>query len=142
MNQNDQQGVLLCIVAVFVIAALARKRWRPSTTAFGTASWASEKALKASGMLGNAGLVLGRTMRGKMIRVPRYCHTLLIGGSGSGKGVSIIIPNLLAYFRGSIVCFDTKGDLQATCGKRRAARGERIIRLAPFNKGRDTLNPL
>ena len=112
MNQNnDQQGALLVIIAVVVIAVLARRRWRPSTTAFGTACWASEKVLKAAGMLGNVGLILGRTMSGKLIRVPSYCHVLLVGATGSGKGVSIIIPNLLAYFRGSVVCFDTKGDL-------------------------------
>jgi len=142
MNQNnDQQGFLLVIAAVIVIAALARKRWRPSTSAFGTASWASEQALKAAGMLGNVGLVLGRTMSGKMIRVANYCHVLLVGGTGSGKGVSFIIPNLLAYFRGSVVIFDCKCDLLATVGKRRAAKGERIIVLAPFNNGKDKLNP-
>ena len=32
--------------------------------------------------------------------------------------------------------------MYATCGKRRAARGQRIIRLAPFNDGKDTFNPL
>ena len=142
MNQNDQQGLLFVIVAVVVIAALAHRRWRPSTTAFGTACWASAKALKAAGMLGNVGLILGRTMSGKMIRVANYCHVLLVGGTGSGKGVSIIIPNLLAYLRGSVVCFDTKGDLHASCGKRRAARGQRIIRLAPFNNDSDSFNPL
>jgi type IV secretion system protein VirD4 len=142
MSQNDQQGLLLVIAAVVVIAVLAGRRWRPSTTAFGTATWASAKVLRAAGMLANRGLVLGRTMKGKMIRVPSYCHTLLVGGTGSGKGVSVIIPNMLAYFRGSVVCFDIKGDLYATCGKRRAARGERIIRLAPFNNGKDTFNPL
>ena len=62
-----------------------------------------------------------------------------MGATGAGKGVSIIIPILLSYFRGSVVCFDTKGDLYATCGKRRAARGQRIIRLAPFNGGTDKL---
>jgi type IV secretion system protein VirD4 len=41
-----------------------------------------------------------------------------------------------------VVCFDTKGDLYATCGKRRAAMGQRVIRLAPFNVGADRLNPL
>jgi type IV secretion system protein VirD4 len=53
----------------------------------------------------------------------------------------IVVPNLLTYFRGSVVCFDTKGDLYATCGRRRA-RWQRVIRLAPFNNGRDTFNPL
>jgi type IV secretion system protein VirD4 len=142
MNQNEEQGVAFVIIAVVIIAALARRRWRASTTAFGTACWASEKVLKAAGMLGNSGLVLGRTMRGKMIRVANYTHVLLVGGTGSGKGVSIIIPNLLSFFRGSLVVFDTKGDLHSTCGKRRAARRQRIIRLAPFNNGTHTFNPL
>jgi type IV secretion system protein VirD4 len=41
-----------------------------------------------------------------------------------------------------VVVFDTKGDLHATCRKRRAARGQRIIRLAPFNNGTHSFNPL
>ena len=140
MHPNDK--LVLLIGVVILIALLARRRWRASTSAFGTASWASEASLKAKGMLGNVGLVIGRTMSGKLIRAATYCHFLLVGATGAGKGISIIIPNLLAYFRGSIVCFDCKGDLYATCGKRRAARGERIIRLAPFQNGRDKFNPL
>ena len=142
MNENDEKILLIFICVMIVLAVLARRRWRPSVTAFGTASWASEKVLKAAGMLGHSGLVLGRTMNGKMIRAANYCHVLLVGATGAGKGVSIIIPNLLAYFRGSVVVFDTKGDLAATCAKRRAARGERIIRLAPFNNGTHSFNPL
>jgi type IV secretion system protein VirD4 len=142
MKQTDQQVAVILFIVVVVIAALARRRWRHSTTAFGTASWASESVLGAAGMLGHSGLILGRTMSGKLIRAANYCHVLLVGGTGSGKGVSIIIPNLLAYYRGSVVVFDTKGDLHATCGKRRAAREQRILRLAPFNDGADSFNPL
>ena len=67
---------------------------------------------------------------------------LVCGGTGSGKGVSVIIPNLLTYHRGSVVCFDTKGDLFETTAERRAGKGQRIIRLAPFNGGTDAFNPL
>ena len=142
MRQSDQQALAFLICFIVVMVVLARRRWRPSTTACGTASWASEKALKAAWMFGNVGLVLGRSLRGKLIRLPSYCHILLVGATGSGKGVSIIIPNLLTYFRGSVVCFDTKGDLYATCGKRRAANGRRVIRLAPFDNSDDCFNPL
>jgi type IV secretion system protein VirD4 len=141
-HQNNQQTTILLIAGVIVMAVLARRRWRPSTTAFGTARWASEAALQAAGMLGKTGLVLARTARGKLIRVRDYCHLLLVGPTGAGKGVSIIIPILLSYIRGSLICFDTKGDLYATCGKRRAGRGRRVVRLAPFNGGSDKLNPL
>jgi type IV secretion system protein VirD4 len=142
MHEHDQRMILLFIGALILLAVLARRGWRPSTSAFGTASWASEEVLTRARMLGSIGLILGRTASGKLIRVADYCHVLLVGATGAGKGVSIIIPNLLTYFRGSVVCFDTKGDLFATCAKRRKARGERIYRLAPFGSDADCWNPL
>lgn len=142
MHGNDEQSIVIGIIMLLVLAALAARRWRPSATAFGTACWMSDKALKAAGMLGDSGLILGRTMKGQLIRLSNYCHVLLVGATGAGKGVSIIIPNLLSYYRGSVVCFDTKGDLHAISGRVRAGNGQRILRLAPFNGGTDTLNPL
>jgi type IV secretion system protein VirD4 len=142
MMEQNQKLLLLLIGALVVLAVLARRRWQPSNTAFGTASWASEQVLARARMLGNTGLILGRTTTGKLIRVVDYCHVLLVGATGAGKGVAVIIPNLLAFFRGSVVCFDTKGDLYATCAQRRKSRGERIVRLAPFSAGADCWNPL
>ena len=123
MHPHDQQMLAYFLVAIAVIAVLYQRRWRPSTTSFGTACWATEQCVKIAEMLGNVGIILGRTMSGKLIRVASYCHVLLVGATGSGKGVSIIIPNLLTYFRGSVIVFDCKGDLYATVGKRRAREG-------------------
>jgi type IV secretion system protein VirD4 len=138
----DDQIICLIIIAVVVALVFSRRRWRPSATAFGTACWMSDSFLRKAGMLAGKGLVLGRTFGGALIRLPDYCHVLCCGGTGAGKGVSIIIPNLLTYFLGSIICFDTKGDLYETTARRRAKMGERIIWLAPFNGGKDTCNPL
>lgn len=140
-NTGDQIIALLVIVGLVALVCY-RRRWRGSGTAYGTAHFLSDKALKAAGMLAGYGLILGRTFKGALIRLPDYCHVLLCGGTGSGKGVSVLIPNLLTYLRGSVVCFDTKGDLFQTTAKRRAAKGQRIIRLAPFNGGTDAFNPL
>ena len=140
-TMDDQAVALLIIVAVLALV-FYRRRWRGSGTAFGVAAWMGEKALRAAGMLAGRGLVLGRTFKGALIRLPDYCHVLLCGGTGSGKGVSIIIPNLLTYVRGSVVVFDTKGDLFETTARRRAAMGHRIVKLAPFNGGKDAFNPL
>jgi type IV secretion system protein VirD4 len=140
MNQKDKE-ILGILVIVLVIVMFAQRRWRPSTTAFGTAHWMSEAMMQAAGLLGNVGLVLGRTLSGKLIRIKNYCHVLLVGATGSGKSL-LIIPILLSYFRGSVVCVDVKGDLFKTCGRRRKIERRRVIRLAPFNKGSDRLNPL
>ena len=94
-------------------------------------------------MLGKQGLILARTLSGALIRMPRYCHVLLIGGTGSGKGVGIIIPNLLDYVRGSVIVFDTKGDLyENTAGWRHSRKKQHVIRLDPFGSNDDTWNPL
>jgi type IV secretion system protein VirD4 len=121
---------------------LSRRRWRGSGTAFGTSRWRTEKELRQAGMLAGSGLIVGRTFKGALIRLRDFCHVLICGSTGSGKGVGVFIPNLLSWFRSSIVCFDTKGDLYATTARRRAARGERVIRLAPFDGGEDSFNPL
>ncbi len=144
MNRNDEQELRLVLLGVLVFLGLwyARRRRGPAGTAYGTAAWASEAALCAAQMLAGHGLVLGRTLRGALLRLPNYCHVLLVGGTGAGKGVSIIIPNLLTYLRGSLVVFDVKGDLFATTAKWRARMRQRIIRLAPFNGGADAFNPL
>ena len=139
---TGDQVVSLLIIAAFIAICAYRYRWKGSGKAFGTASWMSDAALRAWGFLSGSGLILGRTFKGALIRLPQYCSVLLCGGIGSGKGVSIILPNLLTYRRGSIACFDTKGDLYLNSAKRRAAWGERIIWLAPFNGGQDALNPL
>jgi type IV secretion system protein VirD4 len=120
-NRYDDSVTTILILGFVAFAVVAYLRRRRATlTAFGKAEWASDKLLRAWGMLGRQGLVLGRTLSGAMIRIPRYCHILLIGGSGSGKGIGIIITNLLTYHRGSLVVFDPKGDLFDT---------------TPFNEG-------
>ena len=125
-RQAEDEAVFLLCIVVFVVVMYYRSRQRPVPTEYGTATFASDGVLQAAGMLVNKGLLLGRTFSGSPIHLPDYCHVLLTGGSGSGKGVSIILPNLLTYVRGSVVCFDTKGDLFAVAGHRRAANPDKM----------------
>ena len=89
----DDQIIALLVIAAVLVLVFYRRRWRGSGAAFGTASRMSDKALRAAGMLADRGLILGRTFKGALIRLPDYCHLLLCGTPGSGKWVSIIIPN-------------------------------------------------
>lgn len=132
-------GILVWIGIFFLIWRYFHRRGPTlSQSAHGTASWCSEAALKAAGMLGGKGLVLGRTHGGALIRLVRYTAVLLVGGIGSGKGIGFVLPNMLSAFHGSVVCNDTKGDIFQITGRRR--RGK-IARLAPFNGGKDAFNP-
>ncbi len=143
MNQAQiSEAIVLGFIALLVVAAKFYRRPRLSTTACGTAHWMNKAMLRSCGLLGDEGLALARTNDGALIRLKNYVHTLLIAGTGAGKGVGIVIPNLLTYYKGSIVCFDPKGDLHATSSERRKRRGQRIVRLGPCVPNSDKLNPL
>jgi len=58
-------------------------------------------------------------------------HIMTVAGSRSGKGVSLIIPNLLLY-EGSALVIDPKGELAHKTLHDRAARGHRCFVLDPM----------
>ncbi len=82
-----------------------------------------------------------------MIRLRKHVHIATYAPAGAGKGVGVLVPNLLTY-PGNCVVTDPKGELYELTAKRRKAFGHRIIRLDPFGvcgpnaPPSDTLNPL
>jgi len=67
-------------------------------------------------------------------------HLCTIARTGSGKGVSSVIPNLLHY-QGSVVVLDVKGDLSAVTARYRRKLGK-VVHLQPFsNSVSDAFNP-
>lgn len=71
---------------------------------------------------------------------------MAVGPPGSGKGIAIVIPNLLTH-RGSVVAIDPKGELFQITGRVRKRRlGNKVLRLDPFGvcgqNGVARLNPL
>ena len=70
-------------------------------------------------------------------------HLATIGKTGSGKGRSAVIPNLLTY-KGSAVVLDVKGELYYTTARARREMGHDVILLDPFHwifEKPDQLNP-
>ena len=64
-----------------------------------------------------------------------------IAGTGSGKGVSQVIPTALTY-PGSLVIMDPKGEIAAVTARRRREMGQQVVRIDPFGSGRtDALDP-
>lgn len=82
-------------------------------------------------------------------------HLMTVAGSRSGKGRSVIIPNMCLY-PGSVIAIDPKGDLATITAARRGAgskhaegMGQRVFVLDPFKtargeaeKYRASFNPL
>jgi type IV secretion system protein VirD4 len=87
----------------------------------------------------------GRCPGNPLIRLPKSIHTLVVAPPGAGKGVGIVIPNLLTY-RKSVVTIDPKGELfKITARVRRRHWKNKIFRLDPLGvcgPGGAQLNPL
>lgn len=64
-----------------------------------------------------------------------------IAGTGTGKGISQVIPTALTY-PGSMVIIDVKGEIAAVTSRARRALGHEIVILDPFGKQTDALNPM
>jgi type IV secretion system protein VirD4 len=91
-----------------------------------------------------AGIVLGyRNDRGIGSMDDR--HALTVVGTRGGKGVSLIVPNLLTY-DGSIVAIDPKGELAAITARARREKGQKVVILDPFDTSKSgadgSFNPL
>lgn len=80
-----------------------------------------------------------------VIRLRRFVHLVTFAPTGRGKGVGVLVTNLLSY-QGSCVVTDPKGELFGiTADHRRRKFGHRVVRLDPFGlggPGADTFNPL
>jgi type IV secretion system protein VirD4 len=102
---------------------------------FGTSRWAKLKDLTDAGLTGDEGFRLGTFHEGKEEAAIRYAgprHLLTVAPTRAGKGVAAIVPNLLTY-RGSALVIDPKGENALITAKRRAALGQAVHLIDPWN---------
>jgi len=120
-------GLVALAVAAGAGAALARAFARPL---HGAARWARESELAAAGLRSDHGILLGRR-GGRPLVFGGEEHVLLCAPTRTGKGVGVVIPNLLSW-PGSVVVLDVKREnWDATAGFR-AAHGQEVHLFDPL----------
>ena len=67
--------------------------------------------------------LIGRDATGRYVGHDDNRHILTVAGSRAGKGVSLIVPNLLTY-PGSVIAIDPKGELATVTACRRSDKRE------------------
>lgn len=102
----------------------------PSGT-FGTAAFATLEDCEAAGLLNPRGLYLG-VLDGQPLFYSGKAHLLTCAPARQGKGINVVIPNLLHY-QGSVVVTDPKGELAAVTARHRAERfGQKVVIINPW----------
>ena len=130
-------GLMAAAVAIGMSVWRAREAKKVET--YGSARWAGAAEVKAAGLLGPDGVVLGRYAH-DYLRHDGPEHVLCFAPTRSGKGVGLVIPSLLTW-PGSAIVHDIKGEnWQLTAGFR-ALHG-RVLLFDPTNPKSSAYNPL
>ncbi|MET4493556.1 type IV secretion system protein VirD4 [Bradyrhizobium sp. LA7.1] len=108
--------------------------------ALGSARFATSWELLWSGARRGKGPIVGRTGR-SFLRFNKDGMITVFAPMGAGKGVGVVIPNLLDY-RGSILCTDIKGENRAITARRRTRFGKVYTLDATDPHQSDKFNPL
>jgi type IV secretion system protein VirD4 len=139
------EGAYIAASGGFMAAAVAigmsvwRAREAKNVETYGSARWAETNEVKAAGLLGPDGVVLGRYDHA-YLRHDGPEHVLCFAPTRSGKGVGLVVPSLLTW-PGSAIVHDIKGEnWQLTAGFR--ARHGRVLLFDPTNPKSSAYNPL
>lgn len=133
-------GFLTSYLSVFVVAAaMILNIARPL---HGAARWASEAELRSGGLRSPTGIVLGQS-GGALLRFGGAEHVLLYAPTRTGKGVGVVVPNLLSWPH-SVIVLDVKRENWRASAGFRAAHGQAVHLFDPFSPDRRTsrFNPL
>jgi type IV secretion system protein VirD4 len=108
----------------------------------GAARWARSPEVKAAGLLDTKGIILGR-YGSRYLRFGGSEHVLLEAPTRSGKGVGVVIPNLLEW-PDSVVVLDVKQENWEKTAAYRQSQGQKVLLFDPLDvEGRTArFNPL
>jgi hypothetical protein len=108
----------------------------------GAARFATEREIKRHGFRARYGIVLGRR-RGRFLTFSGSEHVMVEAPTRSGKGVGIVIPNLLTW-AGSVVVLDVKRENYDASAGFRAHYGQAVYLFNPTDREGRTAryNPL
>ena len=120
-------GLMSTLLSVVIVAAVALGLRRPL---HGAARWASPRDLKTAGLAAREGILLGRRGRAWLIAGGSE-HVILYAPTRTGKGVGVVIPNLLTW-PGSVVVLDIKRENYAATAGFRAAAGQTVLLFDPL----------
>jgi len=127
-------------LAILLLAILYRLTRPAHRRTLGSARFASSLEMFIAGVRRGKGPIVGRVGR-SFLRFNKDGMIAVFAPMGAGKGVGIVIPNLLTY-PGSIVCTDIKGENHAITARQRRTFG--LVRVLDTSQPAisDGFNPL
>lgn len=133
------KGMLASSAVLGLVVAFAMHRPRKL---HGDARWANSSEIRSAGLMDGKGIILGRR-KNQFLRFGGTEHVLLEAPTRSGKGVGVVIPNLLEW-PDSVVVLDVKQENWEKTAKYRQTQGQKVLLFDPLDAEGKTarFNPL
>lgn len=123
---------LLVVLPSALFAASRQRRPLHGDARFANASEVAHAGLIDSAKPPGPSILVGR-YRGKFLALPGQLSVMLSAPTRSGKGVGVVVPNLLNW-PDSVVVLDIKGENYDITAGYRAERGQAVYAFAPFDE--------
>jgi type IV secretion system protein VirD4 len=123
-------GLVVVLPAALVAAA------RPRRPLHGDSRFANTAEVTRAGLVGDArspSILVGRYGK-RFLALPGQLSVMLSAPTRSGKGVGVVIPNLLNW-PDSVVVLDIKGENYDVTAGYRAAHDQAVFAFSPFDEG-------
>lgn len=126
-------ALLITVLVALPVFFLRRPSW------YGDAHWATGGEMRKAKLTAKTGLIVGKK-HGQLLINDEPAHALVAAPTCSGKGVGIVIPNLLKW-PGSVIVLDIQHEnYQLTAGHR--AKSQPVHMWAPMSAHSACYNPL
>lgn len=130
------------ILAIVALGPFAKDAFLAQKPVLGDAKWANSTTIEKARLFKESGLILGKHNNKYLINNDPT-HVMLVAPTRSGKGVGLVVPNLLTW-QGSVVCLDMKHENYKKTAGFRKANGQKVYMWSPMDDGHRShkYNPL
>lgn len=118
-------------LAFLLIVMLVSKK--KTLDSHGSAEWATLEEIKEMNLYNEAGAVLGKDSKNRILRTLGVEHILMAAPTRGGKGINTVTPTCLDW-TDSMIINDIKGELWGlTAGYRKNVLGQKVIHFNPID---------
>lgn len=121
---------------------IGAKQAKKQREIFGKAEWSGEAEIRKNGLRDTKGIIVGKDNKGKFLIFGGQQFASVGAPTRSGKGVGIVIPNLLTW-ENSLIVLDVKQECFSITSKyREQGLGQKVFLFDPFSFNTHRYNPL
>lgn len=133
-------GAIYLLLTALIIAGTIRVIIVKKRLIYGRTKFANSETIRKLGLFAKQGVFIGY-YHNRPLFDNENMHAMLIAATGTGKGVSTILPNLFLW-NGSVIVTDPKGENFTKTSGYRSSRGQEVYCFEPFSRTTHRINPL